>query len=84
MLISRETNKRRIQTSNAKWWLAARRPPALTSPVPSLPDLDGIVTASTCKLALWGDAEGMNTATVTGEGDETLSRYQAINTYTNL
>ena len=80
MLISRETNKRRIQTSNAKWWLAARRPPALTSPVPSLPDLDGLVKAATCKLALWGDAEGTNPVSVTGESDETLSRYRAINT----
>ena len=50
----------------------------------SLPDLDGIVIASTCKLALWGDAEGTNTVSVTGEGDEALSRYRAINTYMHL
>ena len=47
----------------------------------SLPDLDGLVKASACKLALWGDAEGMNPIGMTGEGDETLSRYRAINTY---
>ena len=46
----------------------------------SLPDLDGIVQAAACKLALWGDAEGINTVSVTGEGDEALSRYRAINT----
>ena len=46
----------------------------------SLPDLDGLVIAAACKLALWGDAEGTNTASMTREGDETLARYRAINT----
>ena len=46
----------------------------------SLPDLDGLIIATTRKLALWGDAEGTNIVSVTFEGDETLSRYRAINT----
>ena len=46
----------------------------------SLPDLDGLVLASTCKLALWGNAEGTNPASVTEEGEDALSRYRAINT----
>ena len=47
----------------------------------SLPDLDGLVSAATCKVALWGDAEGKNTVSVTGEGEEALSRNRAITTY---
>ena len=47
----------------------------------SLPDLDGLVSAATCKVALWGDAEGKTTVSVIGEGEEALSRYRAITTY---